>query len=202
MNMNVISKLYRGWSKLRLILDHSYYPDYLRNQGVKIGEKTVFLYPSYVDARLPYLVEIGSNVVISLNSTILTHDSSTALAGDMIKIGRVTIGDNCFIGANCTVLCGVSIGKNTIIGAGSVVNRDIPDGSVYGGNPIRRICETEQFVKKHQERVDVFPFFEGRHFESSYIHIDKKNYLKENLKKGFGYFCAQLPEIKTQKTTA
>ncbi|MZH02067.1 MAG: acyltransferase [Nitrospinae bacterium] len=197
--MMLLNKFRRGWNKLRLTLDNNYYPEYLRKQGVKIGQNTIIIYPSYVDARLPYLVEIGNNVVISLNCTILTHDSSTAFAGDMIKVGRVTIGDNCFIGANCTVLCGVNIGKNSIIGAGSVVNRDIPDGTVYGGNPIRQICETEQFVKKHQEWGQAFPFFEGRNYESSYIDTDKKQDLKEKLNKGFGYFCASLPKSKKQK---
>jgi carbonic anhydrase/acetyltransferase-like protein (isoleucine patch superfamily) len=197
--MMLLNKFRRGWNKLRLTLDNSYYPDYLRKQGVKVGQDTIILYPSYIDARLPYLVEIGKNVVISLNSTILTHDSSTAFAGDMIKVGRVIIGDNCFIGANCTVLCNVNIGKNSIIGAGSVVNRDIPDGSVYGGNPIRHICETEQFVKKHREWSHVFPFFEGRNYESPYIDTDKKKDLKEKLNKGFGYFCAALPAHEEQK---
>lgn len=194
--MKLLNNFRRGWNKLRLILDNDYYPEYLRNQGVKIGRATVIIYPSYVDARLPYLVEIGNNVIISLNSTILTHDSSTAFAGDMIKVGRVTIEDNCFIGANCTILCGVTIGKNSIIGAGSVVNRDVPDGSVYGGSPIRYICQTEQFVKKHQEWSHVFPFIEGRNFESPYIDIEKKRNLKEKLSKGFGYFCASLPEAR------
>jgi maltose O-acetyltransferase len=197
--MILFTKFRRGWNKLRLILDNDYYPEYLRNQGVNIGQDTIILYPSYVDARLPYLLEIGKNVVISLNSTILTHDSSTALAGDMIKVGRVTIEDNCFVGANCTILCGITIGKNSIIGAGSVVNRDIPEGSVYGGNPIRHICETEQFVKKHQEWSHVFPFIEGRNFESPYINIEKKKHLKEKLSKGFGYFCASLPETSNSE---
>jgi maltose O-acetyltransferase len=196
----LLNKFRRAWNKLRLILDNDYYPEYLRNQGVKIGKNTVIIYPSYVDARLPYLVEIGNNVTISLNSTILTHDSSTAFAGDMIKVGRVTIGDNCFIGANCTVLCDVKIGKNSIIGAGSVVNRDVPEGSVYGGNPIRHICQTEQFVEKHQEWSHVLPFIEGRNFESPYIDIEKKRNLKEKLSKGFGYFCASLPEARKQET--
>lgn len=200
--MTLIKKLYQKWNKLRLVVDHSFYPNYLRNQGVKIGENSIILYPSYVDARLPYLVEIGSNVVISLNSTILTHDSATAFAGDMIKVGTVTIGDNCFIGANCTVLCGVNIGKNTIIGAGSVVNRDIPDGSVYGGNPIRHICQTEKFIEKHQKWGQVYPFFEGKNFESPYIDINKKKYLKERLSTGFGYFCATLPNTKGRNISA
>ncbi len=49
----------------------------------------------------------------------------------------ITVGDNVWIGANVTVLPGVAIGSNTIIGAGSVVNRDIPEGVIAVGNPCR-----------------------------------------------------------------
>ena len=48
----------------------------------------------------------------------------------------ITVGDNVWIGTNVSVLLGVTIGSNTIIGAGSVVNKDIPDGVIAAGNPV------------------------------------------------------------------
>jgi maltose O-acetyltransferase len=192
--MNILSKLTHWYRRSRLILDKGYYPEYLRKQGVRVGKDPVIVFPSYIDGRLPYLVEIGDNVVISRNVTILTHDATTAYAGDLIKVGRVKINDRCFIGANTTILCNVEIGENSIVGAGSVVNRDIPPNSVFGGNPAHLICKTEKFVKKHNEWKNDFPIIEGRNFESPYIAEEKKTWLKNELKTTFGYFCAQLPE--------
>ncbi len=51
----------------------------------------------------------------------------------------ITIGDGCWIAANVTVCGGVTIGKNCVIGAGSVVTRDLPDGVIAAGNPCRVI---------------------------------------------------------------
>ena len=59
----------------------------------------------------------------------------------------ITVGDNVWFGASVTVLPGVTIGSNTVIGAGSLVNRDIPDGVVAVGNPcrvLRKITEADK----------------------------------------------------------
>ena len=59
----------------------------------------------------------------------------------------ITIGNNVWIGANVTILPGVTIGDDTVIVAGSVVNRDIPSGVIAVGNPsraIRKITEAEK----------------------------------------------------------
>ena len=53
----------------------------------------------------------------------------------------VKIGDNCWIGAKATILPGVTIGEGTVIGAGSVVTKDIPSGVIAAGNPCRVIRE-------------------------------------------------------------
>lgn len=57
---------------------------------------------------------------------------------------KISIGDGCWIGANSTILGGVNIGKGTIIGAGSLVNKDCEPNSLYAGVPaklIKRINE-------------------------------------------------------------
>ena len=62
----------------------------------------------------------------------------------------ITVGDNVWFGASVTVLPGVSIGSNTVIGAGSVVNRDIPDGVIAVGNPCRVLRKiTEEDKRKY-----------------------------------------------------
>ena len=56
---------------------------------------------------------------------------------DEFKIGPVHIGDNTLIGANVTILPGVTIGNNVKVGAGAIVSKDIPDNTMAYGNPIQ-----------------------------------------------------------------
>lgn len=51
----------------------------------------------------------------------------------------VVIKDGAFIGAHCIILKGVTIGENSIVGAGSVVTKSIPDGEIWAGNPVKFI---------------------------------------------------------------
>jgi maltose O-acetyltransferase len=192
--MNPAQKLLHLASRIRLMLDPGYYQQYLRRQGVKIGANTVIIFPGYIDGRLPYLLEIGSNVVISRMVTILTHDAATAYAGDLIKVGRVFIYDHCFIGANATILCNVKVGPDSIVGAGSVVSRDIPAGEVWGGNPARFICRTEDYIAKQRKHAESRESFEGGPYRHPYIEEKQKQLLREKLRDSFGFFCARRPE--------
>lgn len=83
-------------------------------------------------------VSIGNNCSFSYNNIILTgtHDLSDF---NTIIAKPVTIGNNVWITTNVIILPGVTIGDNVIIGAGSVVNRDIPSNVLAAGNPCRVI---------------------------------------------------------------
>ena len=196
--MNPIVKLGHYMRRIRLLVDSGYYPEYLRKQGVRIGRNSSIIYPSYVDGRLPYLLEIGDDVVISLYVTILTHDAASAYAGDLVKVGRVRIHDHVFIGANTTVMCNVSIGPNAIVGAGSVVSRDVPPDSVAAGNPAKLVCSMDQFTAKHRELGGRQPLFEGKQFQHPYVPDERKTFLSGQLQDTFGYFCARLPNSRQE----
>ncbi len=56
--------------------------------------------------------------------------------------------DNVFIGMQTTVLFNVRIGSNVIIGANSLVNKDLDGGFLYAGNPVKKVCSFDEFVKK------------------------------------------------------
>ena len=101
-----------------------------------------------IDGGHPYLITIGDNVTISSNVTILTHDASTNVVGCGTKIGKVTIGNNVFIGTRTIVLCNINIGNNVIVGAGSVVTHDLFDNGVYAGVPARYVSSVEDYKKK------------------------------------------------------
>lgn len=93
-------------------------------------------------------VSIGNGVRIGNRTTILTsnhvwEDRKKLIYKQGISTkGGVTISDDCFIGANVIILDGVNVGEHTVIGAGSVVTKDIPSYCIAAGNPanvIKRI---------------------------------------------------------------
>ena len=88
-----------------------------------------------LDMLFPDKIEIGDNVVIGQNTTILAHEF---LVKEW-RIGKVVIEKDVTIGANCTILPGVIIGEGAIVSAMSLVNRDIPAYSFWGGVPVRQI---------------------------------------------------------------
>lgn len=95
-------------------------------------------------------VVFGDNVFIAPNCVFSTagHAIDAKQRGDGLEIALpITVGNNVWIGANVSVLPGVTIGDNTIIGAGSVVNKDIPSNVIAVGNPchiIREITEEDK----------------------------------------------------------
>lgn len=132
---------------------------YLRSQGVQIGDNVFFQSPqtACVDVTRPLLVEIGDNCTILEKFLLLTHDNITKVFGNVYheflpSSGPVTIGNNVYFTRNCTVLKGVTIGDNCIIGFGSVVTKDIPANSVAVGSPAKVICTIEEYYKKRQKQ--------------------------------------------------
>ena len=129
------------------------YIRFLRKKGIEIGEDCTIYVPTktFIDTQYPYMIKIGDHVKITLGVIILTHDFSwtvlknskdTAYEGSVLGgSGPVIIGNNVWIGGNVTVLPGVSIGDNVVIGAGSVVTKDISSNVIAVGNPCRVIKE-------------------------------------------------------------
>lgn len=131
---------------------------YLRMSGVKVGENVKFRYPKHtvIDMNRPSLIEIGNNVDINDNFTIMTHDFGTYVLRNLYhdfvaSSGRVKIGSNIYFGRDVTVLKGVTIGDNCIIGLGSIVTRDIPSNSVAAGVPCRVVCGIEEYYQKRRK---------------------------------------------------
>lgn len=141
----IIKKLF-GKTQEKFSINQPFYCDYGYN--IEIGENF------YSNHNLVILdgakVKIGDNVFIGPNCCITT-------AGHPIDIEErnsgleyaypIIIEDNVWIGAGVNILPGVTIGKNTTIGAGSVVNNDIPENVIAAGNPckvIRKIFEKDK----------------------------------------------------------
>jgi len=94
------------------------------------------------DVMFPERITIGQNSIIGYNTTLLAHEYLI----DEYRIGEVWIGDRVLIGANSTILPGVTIGHDAIISAATLVHKDVPAGSFVGGNPMKVIYTAEEMA--------------------------------------------------------
>ncbi|HDD05197.1 MAG TPA: acyltransferase, partial [Candidatus Aenigmarchaeota archaeon] len=112
------------------------YLQQLISNGLKLGENVMILDNVWIDPSHCYLITIGNNCVLAPNVKLIAHDASTKKYLGYTKIGRIIIGDNCFIGA------------------GSVVTHDIPPNSIAAGNPARVICSLSDFFNKKPSSIE------------------------------------------------
>lgn len=84
-------------------------------------------------------VLIGSNVHMYVNNHEFSNTSIPIIKQGHSKGKNIHIKNGAWIGAGCIILSGVSIGENAVIGAGSVVTKDVPEKTVYAGNPAKKI---------------------------------------------------------------
>lgn len=147
-----------------------FYNKWLIRNGMKINGKAKYIHHTVLLDGTGYdKISIGNNVVISLGCTILVHDFSLEAGKLAIGIDKsqseayfmkeVKIGDNCFIGANTTILGGTELGENCIVGAGSVLpGKKYPRNSIIAGNPAVVIGDTIEWTKK---KLDSSNYNEG-----------------------------------------
>jgi galactoside O-acetyltransferase len=135
----------------------------LREMFAEIGEDCYIETPFHANWGGKH-VHFGKNIYTNFNLTLV--DDTQIYVGDFCQIGPnvvlataghpilpelrerayqynapVRIGRNCWLGANVVVVPGVTIGDNVVVGAGSVVTRDLPDNVVAAGNPCRILRE-------------------------------------------------------------
>lgn len=132
----------------------------LIEKGLKVGEHFNMQPDCFIDYSHCNLIEIGDFVILAPRVHIIAHDASMLNFTGYTKVARVKIGNKVFIGNNAMILPGVTIGDNVIIGAGSVVTRDIPSNSVAAGNSAKVICSIESFLEKTQSKIASTPNFE------------------------------------------
>jgi len=102
-------------------------------------------------------VDIGNDAMLAPRVGIYTAthpiDAGTRIRGLLVD-KSISIGDNAWIGADAIINPGVKIGKNVVIGSGSVVTKDIPDDVVAAGNPCRVIRKIGEEDKMYWERLE------------------------------------------------
>ena len=99
--------------------------------GLKLGLKTDIGAFTYINAK--------NGVIIEDKVQIGSHCSIYSISTIDNKSGLVTLKENCKIGSHTTILPGVTIGENSVVGANSLVNKDVPPFTIFAGSPAKKI---------------------------------------------------------------
>lgn len=163
---NRLSTLY--YKKIKHYSDVDLNILYMRRSGISVGEGCRIF--TRIQSNEPFLITIANRVTISSGVCLITHDNGIikVLPGKTDVVGRITVGDGCFLGMNSILLPGVTLGEGCIVGAGAVVTRSFPPHTVLAGNPARAICTTEEYAEKYRDRAVDF---------SSIPYSERESYL-------------------------
>ena len=138
-----------------------------------------------IDTTRPSLVKIGDNVEIVAPFDLITHGFEWSVFREKYQeiigsSGKVTIGNNVYVGADVTILKGSTIGNNVIIGAKSLVNKDIPSDCVAAGIPARKIMDLDEYFEKRKKEyvaeakeyaLSIYKVFERLPVEEDFIEF-------------------------------
>jgi acetyltransferase-like isoleucine patch superfamily enzyme len=128
-----------------------YYLRRAKKYGMQVGERFRVTGLVYFGREEAKLIRIGNHVSIAHGVEFLNHDGSLWVVRELFpssrlnRFGTIEICDNCFIGERSILLPNIRIGPNSVVGAGSVVRRDVPPNVVVAGNPARVITTIEAF---------------------------------------------------------
>jgi maltose O-acetyltransferase len=171
----------------------------LVKRGLKVGKNFSRQGGVRIDPSYCFLIEIGENVILAPNVTILAHVASLKNVLGVTQLGRVVKGNNVFVGAGTIIHNNVKIGENVIIGAGSNVTKDIPENSVSVGNPAKVISTISDFKNKKNKKIKTSVTFD-RSFGAVKINIASKAIMNEKLMNDCGFFeCANFKEMEASR---
>ena len=157
--MRILRKIY-----LKFFVPSGFpYAAYLKTRGFLHAQGRDCFISKAANIPDPHLVCIGDNVWLTSGCQLLCHDASVIMINIMRnahfdRVAPIIMGEHCFLGNNTIILPGITIGSRSIVGAGSVVTGNIPDNSVYAGNPARFICSFEDYAQKIAERTKQYPW--------------------------------------------
>ena len=123
---------------------------YARKIGVSIGSGCLISTRDF--SSEPWLISIGDNVRIAKEVQFFTHGGIWSIRkmdkkySGLEYFGKICIKNNVYIGHGAKIMPGVTIEENCIIGAGSIVTKSIPKGSVVAGNPARFVSTIGEFI--------------------------------------------------------
>ncbi|MBI1824633.1 MAG: acyltransferase [Nitrospirae bacterium] len=172
--------------KIKRYRREKYFSNLLK-RGLVLGDDVQINDGVFIDPSHCFLITIKDRTVLAPCVRLIAHDASMFRFIGVTRIGRIMIEEDCFIGDSTLVLPGVRIGPNSVVGAGSVVVKDIPPNSVAVGNPAKVICSLETFLAKHKEIREKGRTFHENEYNIFQITKEKKEEMLDYLAKNIGY---------------
>lgn len=175
--------LHRFFKRLRLKLaSPTKKAKIMRKYMYHVGDN-VQLYTNHFGTE-PYLISIHDNVICAANVHFVNHDVSVfnvarflnEPVGSIDKVGSIELFDNCFVGAETILMPNCSVGKNSIVAAGSIVTKHIPDNEVWGGCPAKFIMSTDDYAKKCKQKSEVFPWMKDKTVKQNDLIKSRQDY--------------------------
>ena len=127
-----------------------------RTLGVKVGEECRLIDVEF--STEPYLIKIG-NRVSATKTRFETHDGAVWVFRKKLPeidlVSTIEINDNVYLGYGVIILPGTKVGKNVIIGAGSLLKGVYESDNVYAGVPAKKICSIEEYKLKNETNFDL-----------------------------------------------
>jgi maltose O-acetyltransferase len=134
--------------------------DLLREAGVQIGERVTVERGTKLDPGHPWLISIGDGTTLAPEVYVIAHDASVRQPMGWTRLRPVRIGADVFVGLRAIIMPGVTIGDGAIVGAGSVVTRDVPAGAVVAGNPAQVIAQRADVIARREAEMRGRPTYE------------------------------------------
>jgi len=154
---------------------------YARDIGVHIGNGCYISTKNF--SSEPYLIHIGDNVRVAKGVSFFTHGGIWPFRKsneNLDYFGKIVIGNNCYLGEDSKIMPGVTIEDNCIIGAGTVVTKSIPSGSIVAGNPVRYIGETTDFLQKVRKYNCRTKFLGEKDKMKLLLRLSEKDFVKKD----------------------
>lgn len=147
-----------------LIFFSMWHPDmnsrlkFMRRRGVQVGENVFVDLGVFIEITSPQAVVLEDYVGLGYGCIIYAHDAGPNAVADMpMRVRETRIGYNSVVGSNSVILPGVKVGRHCGVLAGSVVTKDVPDGTVVAGNPAQHLATAEEIGLAWQEDMRKHP---------------------------------------------
>ncbi|WP_214628651.1 acyltransferase [Paenibacillus agaridevorans] len=176
--LHFVRARWRKW-----LLEELWMEDYIR-AGMKVGEGCSIQPGVVFDYSHCWLIRIGNHVTIAPEAYLLAHDASSKPAVGSTRIGTVIIEDYAFIGARAIIMPGVSVGREAIVAAGSVVTKSVQARTIVAGNPAKPIGSVEEYAGKLGLLTETAIFYDVSYTLGGRITAGKKEEMFRVLAEG------------------
>ncbi len=162
----------------RCIIDRNVFVGGMQSEQseIELGDDCAILYRAYLNPTKK--ISLGNNVVVGGYSLIFTHSAwQNVLTGHPNKFGEVIVEDNVWIPWNVIILPGIKIGKNALIGAGSVLTKDVPRNVFVAGNPatIKRRSNQRKILSKNEKNSLILKILDDFHnYAQDFLKLPNK----------------------------